>query len=236
MIFGRRRPEAAPEPDWDDPMWVPQPVERWIEPEEVAERLRRRRSRWRALRHSVVLLLVIAVVGGGGIIAGGAVLGRWELPWSPTPRSAGQPTAEPTGDPLDCARAVVVPAGIQGTSVVVLNATSTSGLAGNVGDELERRGFTVVEVGNSRADVPESSLVQFPEGAEAAALAVAAHLNVTELRSEPDVEVVTVLLGDAWSEMRAPEDAAVVAAEPKPSVVTCAEGAAPSAPAPAPSG
>lgn len=227
MIFGRRRPEPEPEPQWDDPMWVPQPVERWIEPEEVAHRLRRRRGRWRALRHSVVLLLVIAVVGGVGIIAGGAVLGRWELPWAPTPRSAAQPTAEPSVDPLDCERAVVVPAGIQGTSVQVLNATAFNGLAGAVGDELERRGFTVVEVGNSRETVEEPAVVEFPDGSEAAALAVAAHLQGAVLRSAPDVDVVTVLLGDAWIDVTVPEEAAVAAQQPQPSVVTCAEGAGP---------
>ena len=100
MIFGRKQVDLPPEPDWDDPLWVPEPVERWIEPEEVAERLRRRRARWRALRHALVMLLVVLVVGGLGVIAGGAVLGRWQLPWAPTPNAGPEPTAS-AGAP-DC--------------------------------------------------------------------------------------------------------------------------------------
>jgi hypothetical protein len=224
MIFGRRRPEPLPEPQWDDPMWVPQPLERWIEPEEVAARLRRRRARWRALRHSVVLLLVILVVGGIGVIAGGAVLGRWDLPWAPTPSTvAGEPTASAEATlPVDCDPLTVVPAGVQGTSVEVLNATNRNGLASTVGDELEVRGFTVVDVGNFRDAVTEPALVLFPDGAEPAALAVAAHLQGAVLRPDPDVDVVTAVLGDGWTGTTSVEEAAVAAQEPQPSVVACA--------------
>lgn len=238
MIFGRRRPEVAVEPDWDDPMWVPQPVERWIEPEEVAERLRRRRGRWRALRHTVVMLLVVLVVGGTGVIAGGAVLGRWELPWAPTPRAA--PDATPSAGavpPPDCERAVVTPAGAQGTSVRVLNATTRTGLAGAVQDELETRGFVVTEIGNSQLEVPEAAVVTFPAGAEPAALVVAAQLSGAVLRPDPAAPVVTVLLGDAWTGANSIEVAAQLGATPQPSVVDCAvppplEGAATAVPVP----
>lgn len=238
MIFGRRRAEPPAEPNWDDPLWVPQPTERWIEPEEVAERLRRRRARWRALRHTVVMLLVVLVVGGIGVIAGGAVLGRWQLPWAPTPVAA--PTASPTVDalaPPDCERALVTPAAAQGTSVRVLNATNRTGLAGSVQDELEARGLVVTEIGNSQLDVPEAAVVTFPVGAEPAALAVAAQLSGAVLRPDPAAPVVTVLLGDAWTGANSVEVAAQLAATPQPSVVDCAvpppvEVAPPVAPAP----
>lgn len=222
MIFGRRRPELAVEPDWDDPMWVPQPVQRWIEPEEVAERLRRRRARWRALRHAVVMLLVVLVVGGTGVIAGGAVLGRWELPWAPTPRPAPEASPSPGAVPLDCERAVVTPAAAQGTSVRVLNATDRTGLAGTVQDELEARGFVVTEVGNSQLDVPEAALVAFPPGTEPAALVVAAQLTGAVLRADPAAPAVTVLLGDAWTGPTPIEVAAQLGTTPQPSVVDCA--------------
>ena len=223
MIFGRRRPELPVEPDWDDPMWVPQPVERWIEPEEVAERLRRRRARWRALRHAVVMLLVVLVVGGTGVIAGGAVLGRWELPWAPTPRAAPEASPSPGAvAPPDCERAVVTPAAAQGTSVRVLNATTRTGLAGEVQDELETRGFVVTEIGNSRLDVPEAALVTFPPGAEPAALVVAAQLSGAVLRQDPTAPVVTVLLGDAWTATTTVEVAAQLGTTPQPSVIDCA--------------
>lgn len=226
MKFNRRRSEPTPEPGWDDPLWVPQPVQRWIEPEEVAERLRRRRGRWRALRHAVVLLLVILVVGGVGVVAGGAMLGRWELPWSTTVRDeAAQPTASAAPTPPDCEPAVVVAARAEGTSVAILNATTRSGLAGDVSDELETRGFTVAEVGNYPTPVPEPAVVLFPVGAEPAALAVAVHLQGAVLRSDPAVQVVTAVLGDAWEAPANLEQAAAAAAQPQPSVVACAGGA-----------
>lgn len=225
MIFNRRRAEPPPEQRWDDPSWYPQPAERWIEPEEVAERLRRRRGRWRALRHSVVLLLVIVVVGGVGVAAGGAVLGRWELPWSTTPagQAADPEATAPAGLPENCDPVTVVPAGVQGTTVQVLNATGQNGLAGTVADELELRGFTVVQVGNYRGDVVEPALVLFPDGAEPAALAVAAHLDGAVLRADPNADTVTAVLGDGWNGSRSVEEAAAAAAQPQPSVVSCAE-------------
>ena len=234
MRFGRGRAPVPEEPDWDDPMYVPQPVERWIEPEEVAERLRRRRGRWRALRHAVVMLIVLLVVGGTGVIAGGAVLGRWDLPWAPTPGAAPAPSA--SADPLAppaCERAVVTPAVAAGTSVQVLNATDRTGLAGAVADELEARGFVVAEVGNSAADVPEAAVVAFPPGAEPAALVTAAQLSGAVLRSDPAAPVVQVLIGDAWTDLNSLEVAAQLGATPQPSVVDCAVPLS-AVPAPAP--
>lgn len=230
-MFNRRQADEPP-PGWDDPLWVPQPEQRWVEPEEVLERQRRRRGLWRALRHSVVLLLVILVVGGVGVVAGGAVLGRWALPWSPSQDVAAPPTAP--ASPVattDCERAVVVPAGIAGTSVEVLNSTDSTGLAGAVSDELEVRGFTVADVGNFDGEVTEPALVLFPIGAEPAALAVAAHLQGAVLRADETVEVVTAVIGDAWEGTAGIEAAAAAARNPQPSVVQCAEGA-PADPAP----
>ena len=228
MIFKRRRPQPPPEPDWDDPMWVPQPVERWIEPQEIIDRQRRRRGRWRALRHSVVLLLVILVVGGVGVIAGGAVLGRWDLPWSP-PRTADRAAPGPTTLAIDCEPAMIVPAGVSGTSVEVLNATTRSGLANSVGDELESRGFTVVDVGNYRGTVVEPALVLFPSGAEPAALAVAAQLAEAEVALDPTVEVVTAVLGEGWSGVHDVDRAAVSLATPQAAVSVCADQVDPEA-------
>lgn len=207
-------------------MWVPQPVERWIEPEEIAQRLRRRRGRWRALRHSVVVLMILLAVGGVGVAAGGAVLGRWELPWTPTPRSGqAAPSAGPSAAPLACEPAVVVPAGVAGTNVQVLNATSRSGLAGTVGDELEVRGFTVVDVGNFTGSVAEPAQVRFPDGAEPAALTVAAHLEGAVVVPDPSVTVVTAVLGDGWTGIATVDRAVESAQQPQPSVIACAAGA-----------
>lgn len=237
MIFNRRRAEPLPEPDWDDPMFVPQPVERWIEPEEIIHRQRRRRGRWRALRHAVVLLLIILVVGGVGVVAGGAVLGRWDLPWSPvTPQAA--TSATPSVDPLDCERAVVVPAAVSGTNVAVLNSTTRSGLAGQVGDALETRGFTVADVGNFSGTTPEAAVVLFPAAAEPAALAAAAHVQGAVLRPDESVAVVTVVLGEGWTGLVDEVSAIEAGQVPQPSLVACAAGspAAPAEPSATPTG
>lgn len=205
-------------------MWVPQPVERWIEPEEIVHRQRRRRGRWRALRHAVVLLLIILAVGGVGVAAGGAVLGRWDLPWSPGAGEQAAPSADASAVAVDCEPAVVTPAGVEGTSVEVLNATTRSGLAGTVADELEVRGFTVVDVGNFAGAVAEPAQVRFPAGAEPAALVVAAHLEGAVVVADDQVAVVTAVLGDGWTGVATVDQAVATAQQPQPSVVACAAG------------
>lgn len=225
MIFNRRRTEPAPpEPDWDDPLYVPQPVERWIEPEEVAARQRRSRGRWRALRHAVVLLLIILVVGSVGLVAGGAVLGRWDLPWDLGPRAGQAAAGEPTAAPVDCEPALVTVASAEGTSVEVLNATTRNGLAGAVAEGMESRGFTVVGVGNYSGDVVETARILFPEGAESAALAVWVHMPGAQLVPDPSAETVTAILGDAWVGFAEREQVVELAQQQQPSVVDCAEG------------
>lgn len=62
-----------------------------------------------------------------------------------------------------------VPADVQ---VVVLNQTSQAGLAGVVADRLRGAGWDVFGVGNFRGVVPATT-VYFPDGQEAAALALA---------------------------------------------------------------
>jgi hypothetical protein len=224
MAWGRRRPEPAPQQGWDDPMWVPQPVEQWITPEEVADRLRRRRARWRALRHGVVLLLVITLVGGTGVLAAGAVLGRWALPSFLSP-SSGEPTAAATAPVVECEPAQVQVASAQGTSVSVLNGTTRPGLAGSVADELEARGFSLVDVGNAPREL-EPAVVRYPPDAESAAYAVWVHLQDAVMSPDASAEVVTVVLGDTWAGVATLEDVRVLAVEPQPSRVSCADGTA----------
>ena len=103
----------------------------------------------------------------------------------------------------------------------MLNATDRTGLASEVADELEARGFVVTDVANSRADVVEPAVVTFPVGAEPAALAVAAQLSGAVLRPDPAAPVVTVLLGDGWTAANPVEVAAQLGTTPVPSVVDC---------------
>lgn len=195
-----------------------------VDPYEAARRAQKRRRRWRAFRHSLVLVLVVGLVGGVGVVAGGAMLGRWELPWAPTPTPA--PSAESTAPvaappPPPCEPALITGAEPPATTVRVLNATATEGLAGGMQAELQARGFVVSDIGNSGTAVPEPALVRFPAAAEAQAIAVAANIQGAVLQLDDSADVVTLTLGDAYAGVRPPEEAAVIVATPVPSLLGC---------------
>jgi hypothetical protein len=99
---------------------------------------------------------------------------------SPTPPpSAGETEAAPSPTTDPPTSDAVEP----DLEVVVLNQTSRSGLAGIVADSLRAAGWDVYAVGNFRGTVPDTT-VYHPDGAAAAALAVAADLP-TEPRVKP---------------------------------------------------
>jgi LCP family protein required for cell wall assembly len=78
--------------------------------------------------------------------------------------------------------------------VRVLNGAQVSGLATRVGQHLEGRGFTVVDVGN--ADPIERTTIRYPNGSREAAELVARDLpGGAELIEDPEVAIVTVVLG-----------------------------------------
>ena len=78
--------------------------------------------------------------------------------------------------------------------VSVLNGAGVSGLAGQVGEHLEGRGFEVAEIANTNER--ERTLVQHPPGQREAAQLVAADLpGGADLEESPEVSHVTVLLG-----------------------------------------
>jgi LCP family protein required for cell wall assembly len=78
--------------------------------------------------------------------------------------------------------------------VTVLNGAGVSGLAGQVGELLESRGFEVADIGNT--DERDRTLVQHPPGDQQAAELVAADVpGDTDLEESPEVTHVTVLLG-----------------------------------------
>ncbi len=78
--------------------------------------------------------------------------------------------------------------------VTVLNGAGISGLAGQVSDLLEGRGFEVADIGNT--DERDRTLVQHPPGEREAAELVAADVpGGADLEESPEVPHVTVLLG-----------------------------------------
>ena len=204
----------------------------------AAQRAQRRRRRWRAARHAFVLLVVIGLVGGVGVLAGGAVLGRWALPDLPILEPDAEPSvqAEPSTAPVpQCDPPQVSGTEPPAVTVRVLNATSTEGLAGGMQAELVGRGFVVSDIGNFSTAVPEPALVRFPPAAEAQAITVAAHVQGAVLAVDEAADVVTLTLGDGYLGVRAPEEAALIASTPVPSLLGCpvvpAEPASPAAPA-----
>ena len=78
--------------------------------------------------------------------------------------------------------------------VTVLNGAGVSGLAGQVGELLEGRGYDVAEIGN--ADLRDTTLVRYPPGQRGGAELVAQDLPAdTSLQESSEVTVVTVVLG-----------------------------------------
>jgi LCP family protein required for cell wall assembly len=82
--------------------------------------------------------------------------------------------------------------------LVVLNGTSTSGLAAATAEELRGRGYTVAEIGDAPAT--DTTVVRYPPGQEAQARTVAAQAASSgdiELEEDGGVDVVTLVLGSS---------------------------------------
>jgi hypothetical protein len=130
-----------------------------------------------------VLLLVFGQRPGSGIGASGQATETAADPGltpSPATPSPSLPTSDKTGG-AEVTR--TVGARVPGDSkVVVLNATSRSGLAGQFQRALEAKGWDVVAVGNFRGNVPATT-VYYPSGQRGAAEALEAQFDeVTRVR------------------------------------------------------
>ncbi|WP_025273971.1 LytR C-terminal domain-containing protein [Haloglycomyces albus] len=92
--------------------------------------------------------------------------------------------------------------------VVVLNATDRAGLAETVKDQLEDRGFSVLETDDSDAEVPDSAQVTF--GAEQYLAGV--HTKAYFYRGEMDFQAdwdkpITIVVGDAFDQVKRTDEA-----------------------------
>jgi LCP family protein required for cell wall assembly len=97
------------------------------------------------------------------------------------------------GKPADPTLASTRPAPSSSVSLDVLNGASTAGLAGRNGDALRTAGFRVDTVDST--DPTAATTVEYPDGAQAAAKAVAAQVPGAQLVRTDSVRKVTLVLG-----------------------------------------
>lgn len=88
-------------------------------------------------------------------------------------------------------------------SVEVINGTTTSGLAGTVGEELQARGFVVAGTGNPQGSVPGRTTVFYGPGMEAHAHTVAAQVKKAVVEESPYLgSTVQLVISMDWDGLK----------------------------------
>jgi hypothetical protein len=106
------------------------------------------------------------------------------------------------GDPVLEPGMQVVDAPVAAGRVEVLNASGRSGMARAVTQRLRDAGFDVVYFGNAPASAGDSTIVLDRVGDDNVARAIARHLGIVRVATEPDTALyleATVVLGKDWS-------------------------------------
>jgi hypothetical protein len=157
---------------------------------------------------------VLAVVAVVAVAAGSYWLRRDDNPpGALTSSSCPSAAASVAPSPAAPARAVTpvpFPAPAQ-VGLRLLNGTGRDGLARSVGDELARRGFRVVAMGNAPHPLVGASRVYYGPGARPAALLLSAHVLGSSVVPVPSAGrgAVDVVLGSTFVRLRtAPEASA----------------------------
>jgi LCP family protein required for cell wall assembly len=133
-------------------------------------------------------------------------------------------------EPADPDALTVAPSDI---TLDVLNATTTAGLAREVGDQMKAQGFAVGEVGNESAAVERTVVRHGPDAAEQARTVAAAVPGAALVPSDRiDADAVQLVIGPDFEKVTAVEMPAAAPAEPAAAAEEPA--AAPAAAAPAP--
>ncbi len=206
--FPQRRTATPPRPDAD------YPTDDFDVDDEPGQRRGAHRTATPAVLEQlpflvVALVVVVAIVVAFGLLTGGDDPGSAAPAGTPgasagsDPAATGEtsaPPAETTAPPATSqppATSSPAPTADRSVPLVVLNGTSTTGLAGEVGAELEELGWTVETVGNAPAPVEASVVLYSDPEQQATAEAVAADLDATaELDDSVDGQVVVVLGAD----------------------------------------
>lgn len=199
-------------------------------------RLGRPRRRSRKIFAAVSSLLALALIALGGvqlvdIFTGKGKRNTAQACATPTASSkplaapvaaSGSPSGSPSGGAASVPTSTAVPSP-QAVTVNVYNATDKSGLAARTADELKKRGFVVSKVGNAPSALDKkvtntAQILSGPAGVGAATLLgsqVAGSTASVDSRTDNTVDFV---IGDAWSNLLDPtQAAAALAAATKPS-------------------
>ena len=170
----------------------------------------RRRGAGRAVRRIATVVLVLAVLGGAGYASWYYLASR-----APEPVRTACPPAPTTAAPT-----LPPPAAAKTVKVNVYNATTRSGLASTVADELKTRKFKIGAIANDplKRKITAAAEVRHGPRGVAAARTVAAQVSgkvvlVPDKRADASVDLVT---GSAWKATRSPAQAAsALKAKPK---------------------
>ncbi|MFD5563757.1 LytR C-terminal domain-containing protein [Kitasatospora griseola] len=145
-----------------------------------------------------------------------------------SPGATGKPLAAPEGSPSAAPGAVPGNTAVPQPATVtvnVYNATDKSGLAARTADELKKRGFQVGQIGNAPSaldrKVPGTAQVlSGPGGLGAATLLVSQVASATSTEDARTDATVDLVIGDAFTALADPNQAAAALAEltkPSPS-------------------
>ncbi len=177
----------------------------------------RQRRRARMARHLGLLTVLFGGLTAVGIIAGGAALGRWDLPYVEDPVAAAAPSATPSySGPMtpECGLDGTIEfAAAQGVQVTVLNGTGREGLATALAGELAARGFTIARIGDTQLAAQVTN-VRYPPDLLAQALTVAANVGTVDIAVNVARETVTVTIGSDFASAVPVEQAAATLATP----------------------
>ncbi|HEY9411366.1 MAG TPA: LytR C-terminal domain-containing protein [Jiangellaceae bacterium] len=164
----------------------------------VDDDVARRRQQWRHFRTAITLLVLVVVVVGAAWFSWQNVMGS---------SADDDPSAGPT-----CA-----PVAVEGAPPVgeiqlnVYNATSRSGLASEVADQMTAAGFAVTDVANDplNKSIEGSAEVRSNPAQQAAASVVAAMVpGAVYVPDERPSATVDLVLGEAFEAVGAPPTAA----------------------------
>ncbi|MGW4379265.1 LytR C-terminal domain-containing protein [Kitasatospora sp. NPDC004531] len=183
-------------------------------------RLGRPPRRGRKVVAAVGGVLVLGLVSVGGVqlydvFTGKNKHGAAQACASPDP--SGKPLAAPEGSPSAAPGNTAVPQP-ETVTVNVYNATDKSGLAARTADELKKRGFQVGKVGNAPSaldrKVPGTAQVlSGPGGMGAATLLVSQVASGTSTQDDRGDATVDFVIGDAFTALADPTQAAATLAE-----------------------